>query len=128
MSNNEDMEIDIDRGRGLQGTSYTLNIHEVRGDKGGSHGEDESEREQRKLEQERKAYQPAKQMMISNENLEVDNNRGRRLSISKGNPVWQQRETKAVLIMNERERERERERESSASSNKSEKPIKHPQN
>jgi hypothetical protein len=45
MSNNEDMEVDFDRGHGLQGTNENIEGHAARGNKGGSRV-NEKEREQ----------------------------------------------------------------------------------
>jgi hypothetical protein len=41
MSNNEDMEVDLDRGHGLQGMHENSKGHEARGNKGGSCGVNE---------------------------------------------------------------------------------------
>jgi hypothetical protein len=45
MSNTEDMEVEFGRGRGLQGTNENSEGHEARGNKGGSRGVNEKEKE-----------------------------------------------------------------------------------
>jgi hypothetical protein len=45
MSNNEDMEVDVDRGHGLQGTDNNNKRHEARGNKSGTRDVNEKERE-----------------------------------------------------------------------------------
>jgi hypothetical protein len=49
MSNNEDMEIDIDRGRGLRGTTDKSEQQKARGNKSDHRWLEEREREQQKL-------------------------------------------------------------------------------
>jgi hypothetical protein len=45
MRNNEDMDVDVDRGHELQRTDENIEGHEVRGNKAGSCGVNEKERE-----------------------------------------------------------------------------------
>jgi hypothetical protein len=46
MSNNDDMEIDLDRGRGLRGTTDKSEQHKARGNRSDHRGLEEREREQ----------------------------------------------------------------------------------
>jgi hypothetical protein len=63
MSNNEDMEIDFDRGRGLRGTTDKSDQQKARGNKSDHRGLEEREREQRQREYIRKL----KQATVSND-------------------------------------------------------------
>jgi hypothetical protein len=72
MSNNEDMEIDFDRGQGLQGTNENIEVHEAKGNKGGSCRGNEKEREQLQREQSNKPYQHNKQSRNSNDGNKGD--------------------------------------------------------
>jgi hypothetical protein len=47
MSNNEDMEVDVDRGHGLQGTDHNNKSHEARGNEARTRDVNEKERESR---------------------------------------------------------------------------------
>jgi hypothetical protein len=74
MSNNEDMEGDVDRIHGLQGTDENIEGHEARGNKGGSCGGTEKEREQIQREKGKKPDQHNTQSRHSNDkNKECDN-------------------------------------------------------
>jgi hypothetical protein len=57
MSNNEDMEIDLDRGRGLRGMTDKSEQQKARGNKSDRRGLEEREREQRQREYIRKRQQ-----------------------------------------------------------------------
>jgi hypothetical protein len=57
MSNNEDMEIDLDRGRGLRGTTYKSEKQKARGNKSDHRGLEEREGEQQQREYIRKRQQ-----------------------------------------------------------------------
>jgi hypothetical protein len=46
MGNNEDVEVDTDRGRGLRVVADKIEGQKARGNKGGCRGENENEREQ----------------------------------------------------------------------------------
>jgi hypothetical protein len=67
MSNNDDMEVFTDRGRGPRSTADNIEGQEARGNKGGSRGEDESEREQLQREQAGKIDHHSKQSMNIND-------------------------------------------------------------
>jgi hypothetical protein len=73
MINNEDMEVevDVDRGHGLQRTDDNIEGHEVRGNKAGSRGVNENEREQLQREKGEKHDQHNKcSRQINDENKE----------------------------------------------------------
>jgi hypothetical protein len=57
MSNNDDMEIDLDRGRGLRGTTEKSEQQKERGNKSDHRGLEERERDQRQREYIRKQQQ-----------------------------------------------------------------------
>jgi hypothetical protein len=72
MSNNDDMEVDLNRGQGLQGTDENIEGHEARGNKGGSHRGNEKERYQPQREQYQKPDQHNKQSRNSNDGNKDD--------------------------------------------------------
>jgi 23S rRNA G2069 N7-methylase RlmK/C1962 C5-methylase RlmI len=72
MSNNEDMEVDVDRGHGLQDTDDNIEGHEVRGNKAGSRDVNEKEREQLHREKGEKPGQHNKHSRQSNDENKED--------------------------------------------------------
>jgi hypothetical protein len=66
MSSNDYMEVDTDHGHGLRGMNDNSEVHESRGNKGGSHGDNENEREQLQQEQAKKLDCHRKQSRNSN--------------------------------------------------------------
>jgi hypothetical protein len=67
MSNNEDMEVDVDRGHGLQGTDDNNKSHEARGSEAGTRDVNEKEREQVQREKRKKPDQHNRQTRYSND-------------------------------------------------------------
>jgi hypothetical protein len=67
MSNNEDMEVNLDYGQWLEGMNENIEGHEARGNKGGSHIGNEKEREQLQREQLKKPDQHNRQSRNSND-------------------------------------------------------------
>jgi hypothetical protein len=72
MSNNEDMEVDVDRGHEQQRTYENIEGYEVRGNKAGSRGVNEKEREQLQREKGEKPDQQNKHSRQSNDENKED--------------------------------------------------------
>jgi hypothetical protein len=69
------MEVDVDRGHGLQGTDDNNEGHEVRGNKSGSRGANEKEREQLQRDKGKKPDQHNKHSRQSNDKNKEDGNK-----------------------------------------------------
>jgi hypothetical protein len=67
MSNNEDMEVDVDRGHGLQGTDDNNKSHEARGNEARTRDVNEKEREQGQREKGKNPDQLNRQTRYSND-------------------------------------------------------------
>jgi hypothetical protein len=67
MSNNEDMEVDVDRGHGLQGTDDNNKSNEARGNEARTRDVNEKEREQVQREKGKKSDQHNRQTRYIND-------------------------------------------------------------
>jgi hypothetical protein len=67
MSNTEDMEVDVDRGHGLEGTDDNNKSHEARGNEARTRDVNEKEREQVQREKGGKPDQHKRQTRYSND-------------------------------------------------------------